>query len=85
MCDQTREVVAVRALVARRVITFVSVYLRPEARGSHGADWVPEIAMRANTKNLVIGEDFNSKHTIWGYPLDSRRGKAVVEAMANTR
>lgn len=83
LCDQTREIVAVRTLVAGHAVTFVSVYLRPEARGGHNADWIAKIAAMAANEALVIGGDFNAKHTLWGYKLDSRRGNAVVDAVAH--
>lgn len=65
LCDQTRETVAVRTLVAGRD-TFVSVDPRSETRGGHNADCITKIAAVAVNEALIRGGDFSGKHTLWG-------------------
>lgn len=84
-CDQSKEIIAVKVLVAERKINLISVYYRPGGRGGHDLDWVRDLNEALKGESIVIGGDFNSAHTMWNYSKDSRRGKNIVNAMTTAR
>lgn len=83
LCDQTREIVVIRTLVAGRVVTLASADLRRDTSEGHGAKWITKIAKMAANEALVIGCYFSAKHVLWEYHLDIRRSNALVNSMAN--
>lgn len=80
-CNSMREIVAVRTLISGKVVVFVSVYLRPGIKGGHDTDWIEELRDITGNDSLVIGGDFNTKHTLWGYKNNTSGGVRLVEVM----
>lgn len=85
LCSPVREVVAVRVQVANRRVTFVSVYIKPGLRNGDDMQWTATLRQLAGADALLIGGDFNARHTAWGYPTDTRRGDAILQAMATIK
>jgi hypothetical protein len=63
-------------------ITMVLIYSKPQKFLFQGMlnDIITQIQnTNSNSKNIIIGGDFNSHHPLWGSETESRKGKEVAE------
>ncbi|KAH9361995.1 hypothetical protein HPB48_014934 [Haemaphysalis longicornis] len=66
-----------------RAYLLVSAYYRPEtSKSTKGSlEWVGELRMLYPTDHIIIGWDFNAKHTNWNYTTNTPRGNDLQATM----
>lgn len=87
-CTCMQEIIAARIQLAtgsRKFKTYilVSAYYRPEtSKSTKGSfEWVGELRTLYPTDHIIIGGDFNAKHTTWNYTTNSPRGNDLQASM----
>ncbi|KAG0425626.1 hypothetical protein HPB47_027219 [Ixodes persulcatus] len=82
-CTQHQEVVGVALQLPQCEVVVVSIYVRPSIRNSVTIDWswVENLRKGHPDALVVIGGDFNSRHTCWGSRTDTYHGLNLVCAM----
>lgn len=89
-CTQTREIVAVKFTLPKQskhqAFVVASVYYRPStSTPSTGRpnelNWFSELLHLSSGCQLIIGGDFNARHTLWGYTRCDLRGKAIADLL----
>lgn len=82
--DNACEAVAVRISDSRleRKTIICSVYIRPDTGRSRnkGFEWIRRIRSEYPTDHVIIGGDFNARHTHWGYNRNTSRGLELLRA-----
>ncbi|KAG0410894.1 hypothetical protein HPB47_011958 [Ixodes persulcatus] len=85
-CTQHQEVVGVALQLPQCKVVVVSIYVRPSIRNSVTIDWswVENLRKMHPDALVVIGGDFNTRHTYWGSRTDTYHGSNLVSAMKDS-
>ncbi|KAG0431028.1 hypothetical protein HPB47_022168 [Ixodes persulcatus] len=82
-CTQHQEVVGVALQLPQCKVVAVSIHVRPSIRNSVTIDWswLENLRKMHPHALVVIGADFNTRHTYWGSRTDTYHGSNLVCAM----
>ncbi|KAM7312050.1 uncharacterized protein ISCGN_008955 [Ixodes scapularis] len=78
LCTVNRDLVAVRAEIAGRRLTIISIYVRPGGGAVEVAGLVDSLRTRI-TDPVVICGDWNAHHALWGDTREDARGRMLAE------
>lgn len=81
LCTGNWDVVAVRAEIAWRRLTVISVYIRPGGGAAEVAGLMDSLRTRLIDPVLICG-DWNAHHALWGDTKEDTRGRMVADQFA---
>ncbi|KAG0421517.1 hypothetical protein HPB47_002593 [Ixodes persulcatus] len=77
-CTETQEVVAVRTTTGLKKIILLSAYYRP-TNADDDNSWMSQMMRDFHGHHIVIGGDFNARHSDWGHDDETKKGQDIYE------
>ncbi|KAG0444983.1 hypothetical protein HPB47_006908 [Ixodes persulcatus] len=80
VCNELREVIAVRIRIKKMSYIVTNAYVRPRKKYADDMSWITNLARKKRKKEqLNVAGDFNAWEKTWGYRKNSQRGDSLKE------